>query len=229
MGGFIVGAVVVAVLTIAWLSRGSSKVQKDVSREGFLKKLEQVTSSPRQLMPGLINSYQISFRSDERDVVYEDIEEKGFEKVDHKGYIKIKTQTLFTLMFNEKKGAAIIATSDTDSSKSSRGTTMGVTNIPAVLKNFSIITNNVNLTNRMFRDPRIVRILESYVNEDFRGSKLCALRIQEGIVALEVYSSPAYQPNIPTMKDDIGQFESNVNRLMVLADKIEKNKDDIGE
>jgi hypothetical protein len=226
MGGIVVGIVVVIIVAIVWLSRGSTeKHTEGMTREEFLKRLEKFTSGKMQPMVGLFGAFQIMFRSDERDFVYEDIEEKGFDKVDHKGYLRVKSQTLFTLLFNTKQGAAILG----DSSRLSKGTTLGLNNIPASFTNFDIVTNNTAFTNSMFRDPRILRILDGFINEDFRGSTFSALKIQDGIITLEIYSAHNYQPSMVSLREDMNLFETYVNRLMILVDKIEKQRDDKNE
>ena len=207
--GFVLGIIVLS----------AHAPHKSKTRAEYLEGLSKFLEGQLTPLEGYEQGYKIQFNFEGLDFVFEDIEEEGFQEKVHKAFMKTKTQTNLTISFTEGARATIRS----NIVKASEITDQPIEKlvIPKELKRFTIFTNNIEETNDLFANPRILRIFIHYANTGARGEPAMALKIQDGLIVLEFFSRVTMRPNLFDVMQSPAKIETELFHLIRLAKAVE--------
>ena len=223
MTWLIVLLIVILLAGIILLNRETQSEEK--SREQFLKNVEKFVYGHLEPMENQLNSFRVPFDFEGKEFIYEDLLVKGFKENVNKGYLKAKTHSKLILYFTQKepktsiRGDIFIASEIPDE----RLPEDIKVETPKGLESFKVHTNDPVLTNELFGDPRIVRILTDFKNK-IKGTDLIPLRISEGVVILEFFPFPNLKPNLFSLHSNVSAMEDYLLLLARIVEKIDGRK-----
>ena len=197
---------------------------KKRSREVSLQSLAKFVEGRLESISDQAGGFRICFTFEGQEFIYEDVQEKGFGENAYKGYLKAETGCPFSLMFTEKErgGSArleLLIPSQLPDEPSQAGVKLDV---PEILKDLNIHTNNPAFANKLFGDKKVLNIFTEFKNIENRGYALSPLKIIDGTVILEFQSLPARHPNLQTLYNDIPTIEIYVDKLRLLVNKLKE-------
>jgi hypothetical protein len=198
--------------------------KETISRPDFLEKLRQFMEGRLDPIPESPNAFRITFTFQKRPFVYEDIFMPGFKGMVNKGYLKLQTNSMFTMTLSEKKEKKLIQPDIVMMSNVTEiedPVTRNVS-IPEALKEFRVHASDSDKATRIFRDGKIAKIFVEFKNMDTRGYPISAVRIVDGQLILEFNPSARFNPNLIALYRDVAVIEDFANKLILLADKIER-------
>ena len=229
MTTYIILAVLILVMlgAIAYLAPRAQTHAK--SEEAFVKKivkfLQGICDAPDSVkwtMGENKHSFSIKFIFEGYEFVLGSVDEKIFGGRVEKVFLKTIIPTPFILSFSEMEGSMMTRLDMTLISKvedTPRSSQQAV-NIPKDLKTLHIFTNNIEQTNRLFSDPKIVRILTKFKNVDHRGYPFMALKVIEGVVILEFYPSYVSHPSLYALRNNVSLIENYLVDLKEIMQKL---------
>jgi len=199
---FIIG-IVVLILGVVLLSFNSPVKKKP--RQQFLKELAGFVGGTGKAIEGKENCFQICFNFEGQDFIFEDIEEKGFETMLNKAYLKAKTPAYLTLNFTEKERSMriksdILVMSDIKDEQKRKEIKVRT---PKELEKLKIFTDNPSAVNELFKDNKIVQIFNDFKNVDNRGSHSVSLKVTHGELILEFHSNESFYPSLAALHSHI--------------------------
>jgi len=210
---------IIALLVVGIIVLSAQAPPKPKTRAECLERLNKFLEGQLTPLEGYEQGYKITFHFDGTDFVFEDIEEEGFQEKVHKAFLKTKTQTNLTITFTESERATI---------RSNIVKALEITDkpieklaIPKELKRFKVFTNDIEKTNALFGDPRVLDIFVHYANTGLRGEPSMSLKIQDGWIVLEFFSSVTMRPNLFDVMQSPAKIESQVINLIRLAKVVE--------
>ena len=212
--------IVVGILFLAGIFLVSGTVVvKQRGRENFLEALAVFMESKVKAIEGREHDFRVDFRFEGGDYTFDDVEETGFSGKLNKAYLKAKINNNFVLSFTEKEIRRTITTeifkaSDIEEGKTTKEVKV---EIPKVLQNFNVHTNNPKLTSYFLNDPKVVGIFASFKNLDARGYSSMALKILNKEVMLEFNTLPGYHPNLSLLRTNVSSIEEYLDQLAVLV------------
>lgn len=206
---------------IIYINRSSSNNIK--TRDDFLAVLEKFLEGKREPYADYEDSHKIIFTFEGVDFTYEDVLIPGFknEKV-NKAYLKVKTNSSLTLVFEEKRKS--VGTFRSDLSVFNKSGTSGGRSklkVPDKLRNFEIHTDELEVVEKIFQNQKGVKILNNYKNVDSRGYPFMSIKIHQGLIILQFSSEKRYTPNLGTIRDNIHIFEDHLKDMINLKRIIE--------
>ncbi len=218
MNIWIIFIIVTLVLGIILLSGKNVPAQRK-SRENQLKEFAHFWEGTLKPLEGYEDSYWIAFKFGGRDFEFEDIQDKGFQETEYKGFLKTRTATDFTLGFTEAPRKSI----KTDIVQASHiGEPFAETvAVPKELKAFSVFSNRPQWVNALFRDYRILDVFVSVKGSGGRAEPVMPLRVQNGTISLEFAASHTMKANLNDVRQSAAKLERFVAGLTTLAKAIE--------
>jgi len=190
-------------------------------RKKYLSGLAHLVEGQMTLIDGTENSFRIQFRYRDRDFLYEDIIEKGFQDHSlHRGYLKLGTQTNLVLSFTERERSSIISSGTQVDSTTAWRRNLNRSRQAKTLKSFGIYTNNQPFVDALMADDEVVSVFAGLKNVDHRGHPFMALDIREGDLVMRFYSEAGYHPNLFDLENNVSKIENYLGILMKMADRI---------
>lgn len=221
--GIIVFIVILLVGGIILLNGQSSSGHKP--REKFLKELADFWEGELQASGSQEESSKVHFVFDGRKFIFEDVEEKGFKDKINKAYLKLALATDFDLYFTQKEQKSVqmktIIASDIQDEAVKEGVRI---NTPVELKDFYVHTNNPKLSNKIFENVKVRRILDRLKNRDARGYPSIPLRILNGVIILEFYAEGSIKPRLHDLHQNVSALEHHLKVLVDVAKTLESFK-----
>ncbi len=213
--------VVIVLLAGIILLSGSSSPKKQ-TREQFLRSLAKFVEGDLQAIEGEPDAYGIRFTFEGQSFVYEDVSDRGFARLlrqegAYKAYLKTKTAGHFTLSFTEEPRSTTFVRSDVIiASKIPDEPTPQETrvHVPPKLKGLNIHTNDVQRANTLLENDKVVSIFSQLKNIDARGCPSMPLRIVDGEVILEFYSSMQKNPSRAALMRHISSMENYLEKFL---------------
>lgn len=218
MNIWIILIIVTLVLGIILLSGKNVPAQKK-NREEQLKEFAHFWEGTLLPLAGHEDSYSIAFKFDGREFEFEDIQDKGFKKVEYKGFLKTKTSTDYTLGFTEAPRSSI--KSDIIQASHIKEPTTVTIAVPKELKAFSIFSNRPQWTNALFADYKILDFFLRVKGSGSRAEPIMPLRVQEGLISLEFATSQLMKANLDDVRQSAAKLEKFAAGLTALAKAIE--------
>lgn len=210
-------AVIAAIVVLVVLPDDEDK------RKKYLTKLTQLVEGQMAEIEGAENSFRIRFRYHERDFVYEDILDKGFqEQPVQRGYLKLATGTDLVLSFTERERASLISGDSQFSASSAWRKNLNRSRQAKKLKSFGIYTNNQAFADALMDDDEVINIFADFKNVDHRGHPFMAMEILNGELVLRFYSQAGYQPNLFDLESNVSKIENFLGILLKMAELIHK-------
>ena len=219
MNGWIVAIIIFSVAGIIFLSSKNTPIRKK-TREDFLEELRKFLEGRLEPLAHFENSYRIAFDFEGRAFEFEHIEDKGFEKVHYKAFLKTKTPTDFILNFTEAARATI--RSDIVQASNIKEPTVERVAIPKELKGFNIFSNHPVWVNGIFAYDKILDIFLDLRSKGPRGEPIMPIRVQDGVVSLEFYLGALLKPNLHDVHENVAKIENYLDRVALLAEAIEE-------
>ena len=225
MNILIILAAVIMVGAIIFLTMVSSQ---RTTRKGYLKNLMAFVEGEMTSIEGAENSFRIQFIYKEKEFIYEDIEEQGFNNaLFHSSYLKVRTKSDLNLAFTEKERHRIRDNvSSLKDIHSPWKQNVGKVMLPEELEPFSVYTNNPMLINELMRDEQIIRIFVRFKNVDSRGHPLMSLEIMDGTIILKFHSTAGLRPNLFDLQQNVTLIEDFLEKLVSIVDKVNEIKAD---
>ena len=185
-------------------------------RELFLQRVEREFETKRISIVQKENSFRIRFKFEGENFDLEDIEEQGFSHKHYKVWLKATTPSRLNLSFSEKLkdpviGTPMVIASELREQESDKR--IHVRN-PKELDGLEIHTDDPIQTNKLFDDPKIVKIFSEFKNADSRGYPFMSLRILDGTLILEFHSTGSFRPNLNALRNDVASLEDYLNKLL---------------
>jgi hypothetical protein len=192
-------------------------------RPEFLESVRKIMEGRLEQIPGSDDGYKMSFTFQGREFVFEDIFMPGFQGKVNRAYLKVQTNSVFTMTLSEKKGRGTIRSdifmvsrvSDVDDP------VMRNVQIPETLREFRVHSNDNLKATQIFNDGKMAKIFADFKNMDSRGYPISALRIVDGQLILEFHADPRFRPSLAELNNNAASIEDYANRLSLLARKIE--------
>src|SRR3989338_767917 len=214
--------VVIVLLAGIILLSGSSSPKKQ-TREQFLRSLAKFVEGDLRAIEGEPDAYGIRFIFEGQSFMYEDVSDRGFarplfrQEGVYKAYLKTKTAGHFTLSFTEEPRSTTFVRSDVIiASKIPDEPTPQETrvHVPPKLKGLNIHTNDVQRANTLLENDKVVSIFSQLKNIDARGCPSMPLRIVDGEVILEFYSSMQKNPSRAALMHHISSMENYLEKFL---------------
>lgn len=213
------------IIGIVLLSRRTGDEKS--GRKEYLEALAKFLDVPLEQGEGTAGNgdvYRVKFKYEGRDVMFEDVEDRTFEKeIFREGFLKTRTSSQLTLNFTEKAHATI-RTNIQNIKDLRHGWAQESRDIvlPKALKEFGVYTNNPLLVKRLVADDRIVNLMKSYKNRDSRGHAVMSLEVIGGEIVLK-FHAPGMDlvPNLWDLQDNVTAIEKYLKAQGQLASKID--------
>ncbi len=218
MTWWIIAIIVLIVAGIIFLT-GSSPLKKK-TRQEYLEELSRFLEGQLSPLEEGTNNYQIAFKFEGRDFVYEDLEQEGFQEKVHKAFLKTQTKSSLTMDFTEEVRMTIKSRVVQASEISDKP--IEKLNVPKSLKKFKIFANHIEKANALFDDPKALRIFTYYANTGLRGEAVMTLRLQTGLIILEFTSNMDMRPNLFELLHSPAKIEQDLRNLISLAKILEE-------
>jgi len=207
--------VVAAIMVFALFGKGEK------TREDFLQQLVELTEGKLTNISDKASSYVIKFEFEGYDFIYEDFELEGFSEKFYKTNLKLPASSKYSLELVEKdrgatKSKIMFASKIPDQIDKVQVNVQ----LPKSLQDFKAITNNVRLTNKLFKEDKIVHIFTMFKNLDSRGIPFSSIKINNGLIVLEFHSSGNYAPQSLNQQNNITNLERYLDQLRAVAVKI---------
>ena len=87
--------------------------------------------------------------------------------------------------------------------------------------NLKPFTNYPVRTNEMLKDKKIASFFCELKNIDSRGCPSIALKIIDGVISLEFYSSKMFKPSLDVLKNDIASIENYLEKMLTIVKKLD--------
>jgi hypothetical protein len=169
------------------------------------------------------NSFHLNFQYEGLDFVYEDIEGAGFYNKIYSAYLRVKTKSSLTLIFQEPTRQKLISKEvQLASNIIDDGSTQARVkiDIPKSLKGFAVRTNDPLKTNRLLGDAKIADIFNDFQSFDSVGHPFMALSIVEGEVMLEFHPSGTFNPRPLYLQKNIKTLDDYLSKMAFIVEKI---------
>ena len=211
----IIGALVLGIIL---LSGKNVPIQRK-GREQMLKEFADFWEGAVTPLAGQEDAYSIAFKFDGRDFIFDAVQDKGFQKIEYKGFLRTRAATDLTVEFTEAPRSSI--KSNIIQASHIKEPTLETVVTPKDLKVFSIFSNRPGLLNGLFRDYRVLDIFLNFKSAGARGEPVMPLRVQDGLISLEFVSSHTMKANLDEILQSPAKSERFVASLTVLAKGIE--------
>lgn len=224
MGPLVWGIVIALVIGIAYLS---SDVEKKDRRKKHLEGLRKLLNAEQEEIAGRSNSYVLRFEY--RNVLfrYEDIEDKVFDKITYHGFLRVDLPVHFNVVFTENVKSAF-RSSAASLAQSSRARGTNHVESPRGFKEFSIFSNRPDVTQRLFEDEAVERVLAKFKNKDVRGKPELALEIVDGVLVMKFYPlGRQLEPTIFDLRNNVSLIEDYLEDLLIIYRRVEKIAEDL--
>jgi hypothetical protein len=220
-------ALIVLMFLAGIILLGAKSPLQKRTREQFLAELTKFLEGTVELIDDDHEggkSYRISFKFKGEEYIYEDLESLGFKEKIYKGYVRIKTPSKLTLTFAEKERSTrirsdIVIASEIEAHFIDKNT---ILNVPELLKDMQVFTNDTPEANRVLEDKKIISILKKYKNVDSRGYRFLSLGIIDGVVTLEFRPEKFNKPNLPALRENVSSIDDYLEQLIVIARKLKE-------
>lgn len=225
MNIWVIIGLAVIIVAIVFLSRKTGDEQS--LRKRYMTSIAAFFEAPLQIPSQDVYRIELNYKG--RDFVFEDIEHHPLENETlREGILKTKTLSKLVLNFTEKPRSTI--RTDVRSAKDLKyGWAQSSKDIflPKGLHDFSLFTNNVNMTNRLLADDKIVGLLLSYKCQGSRGHPIMPLEFNEGEILLKFHSPGTdLKPNLLDLQYNYTLLENYMNSINELAGKIDSLQKD---
>ena len=213
MSPLIWGLVIVLIAGIVYLS---SDIEKKDARKKHLAGLQELLNAEQQEIPGRPNSFILRFEYRKVPFWYEDIEDKIFDKVNHRGFLRVSLPVNFNVVFTENVKSAFRSAPVALAQSSSAGGTNQIDS-PRGFKEFSIFSNKPDVAKKLFEDESVVRVFLKFKNKDSRGKSEMALEIVDGVLLLKFYSlGQQSEPTMFDLRNNVGLIEDYLEDLLII-------------
>lgn len=222
MSPIIIGVIIALVVGIVYLS---SDIEKKDSRKKHLDGMIKLLKAQKEEVVGRPNSYALRFVYRKTPFLYEDIEEKIFEKVVYRGFLRLNLPIQFNIVFTENISssfrsapvALVKSSGDTNQIDSPRG-----------FKEFAIFSNKPDIAQKLFEDDAVVRVFAKFKNKDVRGKAEMALDVVDGVAILKFYPlGQQLDPTIFDLRNNVSLIEDYLEDLLIIYRQVKKIADDL--
>ncbi len=209
------------ILIVLTFSEGGPFQKK--SRRRYLAHLAKFLSG--QLNPSLQypHSFQINFRFEGFDFVYEDIDDRVLEMITHKGLLKTKIPVDLTLVLIERIRSEIRDNVKSISDVSSFWNRMDDSlPIPEELKEFKVFTNDADKARRVLWDQKVTKVFLKYRMFDSLGKPVMPLDILDGWIILRFHPSREMKPSLVDLQSHVSSIDEHLAQMIILLRKCEE-------
>lgn len=216
---FVIALLVGGILFIAQETHENKK-----SKKSYLEELEKFVEGKLEPLAERPDSFRIIFKYQGKEFIYEDLEVQGFQESLHKAYLRGKTNSGLTLYATEKEKSTrirtdiFIASEIPDEPIAEDQKVI----IPKGLGDLNIHTNDIELTNALLSDFRMLKIILDFKNTAPGGSSFLSLKVLNGVVILEFYPVSQFKPSLQELKGNISQIENYLMMLIEVMDFIDQ-------
>lgn len=222
MNPIIIGIIVALLAGIIYLS---SDIEKKDTRKKHLDKLTEFLNAQREEIDGRPNSFSLRFEYRKVPFLYEDIEDKVFDKVNYRGFLRLNLPIQFNVVFTESQKSAFRST---PVSLAKGSMTTNKIEGPKGFRDFDIFSNHPDVAQKLFNDDMAVRIFAKFKNKDVRGKPEMALEIVDGVLLLKFYPL-GYQlsPTIFDLRNNVSLIQTYLEDMLIIHRAITKIKDEL--
>lgn len=222
MSSIIIGVIIALVVGIVYLS---SDIEQKDSRKKHLDGMTKLLKAQKEEVVGRPNSYSLRFEYRSIPFLYEDIEDKIFEKVVYRGFLRLNLPLQFNVVFTENINssfrsdpvALVRISDDTNQIDPPRG-----------FKEFAIFSNKPDIVQKLFEDDAVVRVFAKFKNKDIRGKAEMALDVVDGVVILKFYPlGQQLEPTIFDLRNNVSLIEDYLEDLLIIYRQVKKIADDL--
>ncbi len=226
MTPLVIGVVVVIIIAIVLLSRGTTNSEQ--KRSEYLQRLAEFLNTQVRPIEGLSNSFELVFKYDDQEFVFQDLEDLGFQSKIFRAILKTQLKIPLTLTFIEDSKSRLRSDIAVLEQLTSPGAHLGEkVDVPKSLKAFSIATNKPVVVNALFKQADIVKIFNQFKGVDPRGHPTMSLEIRDGMVVLEFHSSGPLKPSWLDLQNNASMIEEFIKKILLVvraANQFEEKK-----
>lgn len=218
---FVILIVVILIVAGAVILRGGKSAPQD-TREEYLTALARTMEGEMTSIDGEDGSFRVSYILENESFIYEDRLISSFRDKVNKGYLKLATGKEYTLIFRERKKSHKIRSNIFIASQvpNQQINPKAQLVIPKILADFDIDTNNIEATNAIVNDAKVVKILSKYKSQDHRGYPFMSVKVLSGDIILEFNTSEGIRPQLKDLQRSPAVIEDHSRRLLILQAKI---------
>lgn len=193
------------------------------TREEYLAEMANYLEGVLEPMEGQKESYQIKFKFDGFDVVYEDHILPGFRSPVNRAHIKIKQSGTLVLTFHERtQSQKIVSGKISMIHKVDVNEQRQSLKIPEKFKGFAIHTNNIERMNKIFSDQKFMAVLSKFKNTDSRGYLFMAVRLLDGEITLDLHNENRYYPSLLVIRKNLHLMEDPIKDAIEISKILKK-------
>lgn len=193
---------------------------RKVPRKQYLDSLARYLGAQAKPIEGFENSIRISFVHQNQPFIYEDIENSDFnpQNKTYNGYLKTKTDTNFRLNFVEREKSHLIEQAESlkDIATFHWGKGHDIIKLPATFKEFSVLTNNPEITRALFSDNSFTRVLGLFKNTDSYGRPVMSIDFNGEYIVLKFFPPGPVSPSLSELQNDASSIAGYLKRVLIL-------------
>ena len=222
----IIAFIVIALLAGIFYLEAQSQSKKK-PREQFLEELSQALEGRIEPMVDIKNSFRVSFTFNDKNFIFEDIEDEGFRETLYKAFLRVKTDTKFNLSFAEKKVRSVIRPDMIMTSQIPDEPFVPEVklDLPNQFRSFETLTNNVEIVNKLFKNTKLLPFFLECRNVDSRGWPFMTFKIVDGFLILEFQAFGSAFPSLSVLYKDVRIMKNYLNPMCTIVDIL--NRKDI--
>ena len=195
----------------------SSSGREDV-REKYLDDLARFLEGKKEKLEQPENSFKIIFHHDDREFVFEDIEDYGFQTSNYKGVLKRQTTSKLTMSFTERTKSMF--RTDRQTVQDGWIDHSGEMRMGKPLDRFHLYTNNAEVAAGLISDSEVFNVFKGFMNVDMRGHPVMSLEIIEGVITLRFHPRGNLKPNLIDLRNNVTTIENFFDKLVLVENKL---------
>lgn len=207
---------VVVIILIGGIVFLSADIEKKDTRKKHLDGLIDLLHAEQHDISGRVNSYELRFEYRKAPFLYEDIEDKVFEKVIYRGFLRLNLPIQFNVVFTEHKKTSFRSIPLFLAQSSSAATSNKIES-PKGFKEFDIFSNKPEVATKLFEDDAVARAFAKFKNKDINGRPEMALEIVDGVLVLKFYPlGQQLEPTIFDLRNNVSLIENFLEDMLVI-------------
>ncbi|MCK5215254.1 MAG: hypothetical protein KAR05_07875 [Candidatus Omnitrophica bacterium] len=209
--------IIISIFGVLVFLNTSSSNSADV-REKYLDDLTKFLEGKKEKLEHPENSFKVIFHHDDREFVFEDIEDYGFQTSNYKGVLKRQTTSNLTMSFTERAksmfrtGGQTVQDGWIDHS--------GEVRMRKPLNRFHLYTNNAEVATKLINDSEVFNVFSGFMNVNMRGHPIMSLEIIEGVITLCFHSRGNLKPDLIELRNNVTTIESFFDKLILVENKL---------
>ncbi|MBF0483860.1 MAG: hypothetical protein HQL25_04040 [Candidatus Omnitrophica bacterium] len=216
--------IIIVILVVGLIVLSVPNVGERKNRDVFLKEFAELLEGEVKPWDDRPGSSRIFFRFKGKEMIYEDIIERGLKENVNRGYLRLPIEGSLMLTFTERAKVKMIRDEKPESvpdlyNKMKRIEI--VSQLPKELDGLEIHTNDHFMINQLMKEKVFLKLLAKLKNVDVRGIVSMPVRMFEGALSLDIYARGPRRPNLLAFYTEPHGINQYLSIMVELAETLE--------